>query len=189
MREDHRGITSSDTFELAFRRLRNKGSWERCGFAGGTAALEESQRGKGQHAIFHAEDHREQDGREEEQSGGHEAEYTVVSLEENENRPRLLDERSRQTNDRTKDAESIDREPEEHAEELGRQLFGQWGHLQTRHWRICTWFQKDLRYWIYMKFPKIEFVFIGKEWSLFLGILRFLIRLFFSFFALVEFDW
>ncbi|KAK1129390.1 hypothetical protein K0M31_019122 [Melipona bicolor] len=107
-------------------------------FQRGTAALEESQRGKGQHAIFHAEDHRERDGREEDQSCGHEAEHTVVSLEENENRPRLLDERSRQTDDRTKAAESIDREPEEHAEELGRQLFGQWGHLQTRHWRICT---------------------------------------------------
>ncbi|XP_043785424.1 uncharacterized protein LOC122711073 isoform X3 [Apis laboriosa] len=58
-------------------------------FQRGVAALEEKRRGKGQHAIFHAEDHRERGG-----GGGHEAERTVVSLEEDENRERLLDERS-----------------------------------------------------------------------------------------------
>lgn len=109
-----------------------------CCFAGGAAALEESQRGKGQHAIFHAEDHRERDGREEEQSDRHETEHTVVSFEENENRSRLLDERSRQAHSRSEDAESFDRELEEHPKKLGRQLPGQWGHLQARHWRICT---------------------------------------------------
>ncbi|XP_043599783.1 uncharacterized protein LOC122575206 isoform X2 [Bombus pyrosoma] len=107
-------------------------------FQRGAAALEESQRGKGQHAIFHAEDHRERDGREEEQSDRHEAEHTVVSFEENENRSRLLDERSRQAHSRSEDAESFDRELEEHPKKLGRQLSGQWGHLQARHWRICT---------------------------------------------------
>lgn len=108
-----------------------------CCFTGGAAALEENWRGKGQHAIFHAEDHRERDGREEEQqSGRHEAEHTVVPFEEDENRARLLDERSRQADHRSETAKPLDREPEEHPEELGRQLPGQRGHLPARHWRF-----------------------------------------------------
>ncbi|XP_006564921.2 uncharacterized protein LOC726322 isoform X2 [Apis mellifera] len=103
-------------------------------FQRGVAALEEKRRGKGQHAIFHAEDHRERGSA----GGGHEAEHTVVSLEEGENRERLLDERSGQVG--TETGGSFDRELEEHPEEHGRQLPGQRGHMQARYWRIRAGF-------------------------------------------------
>ncbi|XP_017884495.1 uncharacterized protein LOC108627665 isoform X2 [Ceratina calcarata] len=102
-------------------------------FQRGTVAPEESWRGKGQHAIFHAEDHREQRGK---QTVEREAHRALVSVEETENRIRLLDERPRQTRRPEDASESVNREPEKYPEELGRQLLGQRGDLQTRYWRI-----------------------------------------------------
>ncbi|XP_076679839.1 uncharacterized protein LOC143375026 isoform X2 [Andrena cerasifolii] len=111
-------------------------------FQRGAVALEENRRGKGQHAIFHAEDHRERDERaargEEVQAGRHQAEHTVLPPEEGEDQPRLLDERPRQADDGQEAAGPLAREPQEHPDEHGCQLPGQRGHLQARHRRLCA---------------------------------------------------
>lgn len=127
--------------------------------AAGLAAARE----QGQHALLHPAHHRDERppaaaappaARQELQTR-----HPVVPAEE-EDEPGLLAQRPRQVQPRRRagqqqvgessPADPVDREPQEHTQELGRELPRQRGHMQARHRRLGARLQEDLRHGVHL---------------------------------------